>query len=346
MGTPSYLTTSVLTRVQNNIQSPLGFLRRLIFPVEKTFAAETLELSSYERGRKVAPMVRRGSEAVFTEGYTKKFAEVEAPYIRIKRPIDPWSGFNERLPGMGLFPNEAERRAARRAHVAREQQGMEDDIVNREEWLAAMAIRGEIVYQTDDGENFTITYPKAAGNTTSAAASWGTSTTDPSVDFRAAKRLIAASHPELTITHCIMSQGASDKFMALSKVRDLLDTKNVAAGNLDFTQQYTEQGTLIYLGSYSGIPCFEYNAALTIDGSSVALIRDDYVEFVCANRRAENEWHYAAIGDEDAPDGLFVGKRFAKSWKEKDPSARIILAASRPLPVMRKPSSVVSMDVS
>lgn len=346
MGTPSYLTTSVLTRVQNNIESPFGFLKRLIFPVERTFAAETLELSSYERGRQVAPFVRRGAEGVFTQGYEKKFAEVTAPYIRIKRPINPWEGMNERLPGQGLFPSEAERRAARRAHVAREQQGMEDDIVNAEEWLAAMAIRGEITYSVADGEHFTITFPKPAGNTTSAAASWGTSSTDPMVDFKAAKRLVAAAHPELSITHCIMSQGASDKFTALSKVRELLDTKNVAAGNLDFTQQYREQGTLIYLGSYAGIPCWEYNAELTVGGVATPLIRDDYVEFVCASRQADNAFHYAAIADEEAPDGLFVGKRFAKSWKEPDPSGRVILAASRPLPVVRKPGGFVSIDVS
>ena len=85
---------------------------------------------------------------------------------------------------------------------------------------------------------------------------------------------------------------------------------------------------------------------MSLNDASVQLIRDDYVEVVSAIPAAQNVAYYGAIPDWDAFDeGLMQGKRFSKSWKEKDPSVRQILAHSRPLFVPRRPASMVSMKV-
>jgi len=61
---------------------------------------------------------------------------------------------------------------------------------------------------------------------------------------------------------------------------------------------------------------------------------------------AENVMYYGAIPDFDALQGrAWVGRRFGKSWMDKDPSAQIALVHSRPLPVPRRPGSMVSMKV-
>ena len=43
--------------------------------------------------------------------------------------------------------------------------------------------------------------------------------------------------------------------------------------------------------------------------------------------------------------GLWVAQRFSKSWVTKDPSQRLALLHSRPLPVPRRPGAMVSMKV-
>jgi hypothetical protein len=56
--------------------------------------------------------------------------------------------------------------------------------------------------------------------------------------------------------------------------------------------------------------------------------------------------YYGAIPDLKALQGrLFRGKRFSKSWEQEDPSVMWQLLHSRPLPVTRRPDSMVSMKV-
>jgi hypothetical protein len=42
---------------------------------------------------------------------------------------------------------------------------------------------------------------------------------------------------------------------------------------------------------------------------------------------------------------VLQSRRFSKSWEVEDPSARMLLVESNPLPVMRRPGATVSYSV-
>jgi hypothetical protein len=223
---------------------------------------------------------------------------------------------------------------------------MADLVSNAEEYLCALALTGEIAYSAADESNFTVTYSKPPGHTLNTVGTWATaSTATPSVDFTAAKRLIADAH-NLPTTHCIMSQEAATNFIKIDEVKTNLDNRRLLTGDLDLRKQFELSGAL-HLGNYMGVDCWEYARSVNVSGVDTPLIRAGYVEFVSAVPQAENWLYYGAIADMEALEGrLFQGERFSKSWLKKDPSQRIVIVKSRPLPVMRRPGSVVSIDTT
>lgn len=332
----------------DEMDSPYSFLSRLLIPQNKrrAIAHETVELSKITGDRQVAGFVRRGGPAQSLEGYEKVFQSLTCPLIKVKRPVNAWDHAFERFPGMGVFPSDSEMRAARRKHIATELAILEDSIVNTEEWMAAQALRGVISWSVEDEEHFSVDYAKPNSHETSVAVTWATTSTDPSVDFRAAKRLINAAHPGLPVTHAIMDRAAADRFMALTVVKTQLDTANFKAGSLTIEEQYKESG-VIYLGRYAGVDCWEYNASLDINGVATPLIRTDYVEFISARPTNGLEMIYGAIPDEEiAQGGKFVGRRYAKQWVDREAGVRTLMAQSRPVIANRKPGFVVSMDTA
>lgn len=338
------LTWQSLTAMINEIKSPGSFLKNLLFSQNvETLSTETIELSYLSGDREIAPFVRKNGEAIMVAGYGETYATVEAPNIRIKRPLTPHPTLFDRKPGTVIFPRGNEQISAVQAHIARDGQKLADHITNTEEWMAAMAIRGTISYEVEDGEVFTITYPKPAGNTFTVSPLW-TTTSFPEADFQTAGELIS-DEVGLVPTDAIFGRTAADAFIKNARVSSLLDNRRTDFGFMELQNQFRDDGAL-YMGFYGGVRCWRYGRSINVSGSAVRLIRDNYVEFVCATPAAQNVAYYGAIPDWDAfEDGKFQGQRFSKSWKQEDPSVRQLLAHSRPLFVPRRPGSMVSMIV-
>jgi hypothetical protein len=335
-----------LTATINETKSPNTFLKTLLFGAHQSFPTETIEIGLLTGDRTIAPFVQRDGEAIAVAGLGESFQTVGFPNISIKRPFTASELLFNRRPGSVVFPSGDQQLSAIEAHIARDMKRMADLISNAEEYLCSLALTGEISYTSADEHTFTVTYPKPGGHTVNTAATWATaSTATPSVDFTTAKRLIAGTH-DLPTTHCIMSQEASTNFIQIAEVKTNLDNRRLLTGDLDLRRQFELSGAL-FLGNYMGVDCWEYARSVNVSGSSTALIRAGYVEFVAAVPQAENWIYYGAIADLEALEGrLFQGERFSKSWLVKDPSQRIVLAKSRPLPIMRRPGSVVSMDTT
>ncbi|RLB78181.1 MAG: hypothetical protein DRH24_14895, partial [Deltaproteobacteria bacterium] len=154
------LKWQTLTAMVNEIKLPQSFLKNRLFAAERTLSTETAEIGYFTGGRKMAPMVRVNGEAVMVEGLGKKFATVSMPNIRIKRPMTPSELFFGRQPGTVIFPSTGEQLSAIQQAIARDAKHLMDLIENREEWMAAMALRGEITYSVSGQEVFTITFPR------------------------------------------------------------------------------------------------------------------------------------------------------------------------------------------
>lgn len=345
-GAIAALDWTALTAAVNEIKSPSQFLRKLLYSNEDPQHTELIEVSVMTGNRETAPFVKKNAGAFLVGGIGEQFQNIEAPNIRIKRVLEASNLMTKRRAGSVVMPGKSEMMSAIDAYIARQTQRMADICTNAEEYLCALSLTGTISYAVDPLESFTITYPKPAGNTVTlaGAALWSASTSTPQTDFYNAKKLMS-DEVGLNPTDCIMSNTAALAFMTNVQVIATLDKLNVSAGGLSFANQFTDDGA-IFLGTFCGIRCWSYPREVIVNGSSTKLIRNNYVEFVHAGSAAEFTMYFGAIFDMDAlEEDAFVGRRFSKSWKEKDPSAQILLTCSRPLPVPRRPGAIVSYSV-
>jgi hypothetical protein len=291
----------------------------------------------------MAPFVTKNGEAVQVAGTDERFITVEAPNIRIKRPMTPSELLENRRVGTPIFANRAQIQAAARRVVRKDLARMDTLVTNRIEWLSCMAIRGQIVYQNPDLANFSITFQKPAAHTIVlvGTALWTDPLSSPRDQFRLAAELVSDEHGT-SITVCVMGREAATAFVKNAKVSAELDNRRYdMTSTLPGLVNFSPEGAL-YLGMYAGIPCWQYSRQL--EGQD--LIRSKFAEFLVTGPTSGNVLYFGAISDHDALDnGQWVGERFSKSWVKKDPSVRVALLTSRPLPVMRRPGNVVSIQV-
>lgn len=334
----------------NRVKTPSQFLTRLAFAGrERTLPTESAELSFREGERLLAPMVEVNAEAVPVGSRSTTFANISTPNIRIKRPMEAYQVFLKRQPGSDVFISGGAAVArARTQAMAEDSIYMVEMVDNRLEWMVSQLLTGNtsgsmsLEYQVEDRANWKVTVPRSTDMTRTLAGNdvWGGTTDDIKKDFRTVKRAFS-KHGVGSPSVCVMDDLAADQFLANSEVQDLMDKRNVDAGNLTLQSQFNDEG-VIYHGNFSGIPVYEYSREYVNDaGSAASFMPDNTAMFLSRSGLRDSRVLYGAIPDHDAFDqGLFQGKRFSKSWKEKDPSTHIQLLHTRPLPHVRQPNAV------
>lgn len=352
MSTLNVLKWTTLTAAINEIKSPNTFLQRTLWGAHQALPTEDIELSVIERGREIAPFVRKNGEGIMVAGHTEKFQTVAAPNIRIKKPFTPSELLFNRRPGTVIFsPGAGMQLSALQQHIARDLQGMADMITNAQEWLCAMALQGTISYSVTDQEVFTITFPKPAGNNIVLSTFWddGTPANVKLLANLHTVKKVLSDEVGLTPTDCVLGSEASAALRTLIEgghVKTLVSNfGQVQLGSVDFRTQFSEDG-VIYIGNIAGIDFWEYSRTASLNGVATPMIRAKYAEFFSRSAASERVLYYGAIPDMKALEGRrFQGERFSKSWEVEDPSAMMALAHSRPLPVPRRPGASVSMKV-
>jgi hypothetical protein len=344
------LQWSTLTPAVNEMKSPNSFIKDVFFGREQAVETRNIELSFMDRGRQIAPFILRDGEAIMTAGRTESFRVIQPPHIRIKRPMTASDLMNKRRPGSVVFPGRSGIRSAIREYMANELSMLNDDVSNSEELLAAQALTGVISYSAPDESVFTITFPRSGDHNYALASAdrWTASTASPRKDFLDAAELISDA-VSLTATDVILGTEAADAFLADAhgELGTLLEYRRLDTGMIDLTQQFAQSGAL-FLGTFvHGIRVWRYGRKVDVNGVSTDLIRPKYAEFVARTPAAEMLTYYGAIEDMKAigAGNVLASKRFSKSWEVEDPSARMLLLESNPMPVMRRPNATVSIQV-
>jgi len=345
------LKWATLTAAVNEMKSPNVFLNRLCFSNRQTVPTEEIELGRFDKGREIAPFVKRNGEAVMVAGHTESFQTVNGPNIRLKRPFTPSELLFNRRPGTVVYAKANDVVSAAEAHIARDMQVMADYAANAEEYLAAMALRGQIAYTATDAEVYQITFPRPAGHNITLSVFWNDadlSLPKPLKDIHAVKRLIS-DEVGMQVTDAICGTEASDALRILAEAGKIIvlgmNGSNIDAGTLTFMTQFRDDG-VIFLGTLASVRFWEYGRTALLNGVSTAMVRAKYVEFIATGAAADRVMYFAAIPDMKAFKGrLFQSERFAKSWEEDDPSRLMALIHTRPLPVPRRPGATVSMKV-
>lgn len=348
------LSWEFLTPAINEIKAPSTFLKNFLFPNHQSVPTETITMSLVTRGRKMAPFVRRGAEGIMVGGYGESSSTVEAPNIRIKRPINPSDMLYTRRAGSNVFVNSAEQRRYMQQHVVRELASMTDQIAEREEWLASQALQGVITYNVEGKDSFTIDFARSASHSYALTSALSWDNVDPTLPrplklFKDVKKLLSDS-VGLQPTDVILGLNAANAVYELAESGNLPQLKTdtgIRAGTLSLVENYRDDGVL-FIGEMGNLRLWEYSRTATDDeGNTVSYIRPDYAEFVCNTPAADRVLYYASIPDMQAINGgNYIGERFSKSWEIEDPSSWMMLAASRPLPVPRRPDASVSVKVT
>lgn len=348
---PDVLHYLTLTNAIDERKSPNSFLKNMFFSRNEPVATRLIELSYMRRGRQIAPFVERNGAAIMVTGRQEEFVYVQPPHIRIKRPMTPSDVLTKRRPGTGIiFPRATDIATQMRNYIANEQEMMLDDCTNSEEWLCAMALTGVISYVAQDESAFTITMPRAAANTVvlTGADLWTAPTTSSPRENLAQAAQIGNDATGLNFTDAIMGSAAADAFLSHPELLTLLTggASRMTTGTIDLTAQFLESGAL-FMGQYTnGMRLWRYGRQVNVNGVATSLIRPEYVEFIARTPAAEFVTYYGAIEDFKAMgSSMMQAQRFSKSWEEDDPSARMILVETNPLPVMRRPDASMSMKV-
>lgn len=348
------------TAYANRVKTPSSFLTQLVFGGrEETLPTETIELSYREGERFLAPFVELNAEAIPVGTRSTTFANVSAPNIKLKRPMEAYNHFLRRQPGTGMFITSARQvAAARQAAIAEDTLFMTELIENRVEWMVSQLVTGmtsgfmRLEYQVEDRANFRISIPRSTDMTATLGSNtnWNGSAPNIRNNVHAVKRIFS-KHINAPLATCVMGSTAADYFMDNEEIRKHLDTKNVSAGALNLQAQFGENGA-IYLGRIYGCDFWEYSREYNdgtsyAPGSNVPFVGAEKAIFIAGgNALSDSKIYYGCIPDHDAfEQGSMQTKRFSKSWKEPDPSIFVQLMQTRPLPMIRQPNAIVVMDV-
>jgi hypothetical protein len=345
------LSYSTLTPAVNEMKSPNSMLKNMFFSRNVPVATRNIELSFLRRGRKIAPFVKRNGAGIMTSGRNEEFRVVSPAHIRVKRPMTPTELLNKRRPGSVIHIDAGGIAAAARQYMADELGMLMDDVDNSEEYLCALALRGSLSYVAEDEAAFEIDFLRSATHdvTLTGADLWSATTSSPRADFLTALQLVN-DDVSLNVTDVVLGADAADAFISHAQVQTQLNINTGVAlrmGLIDMTNQFQESGAMLLGEFVHGIRVWRYARQVEVAGVAVDLIRPDHAEFIARTPAAQMVTYYGAIEDMKAIGAgqVLQSKRFSKSWEEEDPSARMLLVESNPLPCMRRPDATVSMKV-
>jgi hypothetical protein len=335
----------------------------LLGVVEKFTAPETLTMLN-RISKRAHPFptanwdVIRGSRAVATPNVPNSEAHIvpqlsrstEAAsfvYLREKKVFQPTTIHWLRQPGEFAKTN------AEQA-VMREIADLNTRFDNFAEYCIWQMFTGTLTFDYPDVQA-SVDYKLPTSHKPSAGTSWASATPAQIVeDVRAWKRLIArngrvpaqeAYATEKTISYIFDSFATTGNASLAFNAAALLSDR--------MKDQYYSSGTLPnFMGldwkvqeSVFDATGASYTENPTDPGDEELFLADDVVLLGNFTANRPFELIEGPTADDEAPSSNYTGK-FAKTWKEKDPSARQYLLEWNFLPVMTRPEQFVYADVS
>ena len=267
-------------------------------------------------------------------------------YLREKKVFEPTTLHWIRTPG------EIAKINAERA-VLREITDLNTRFDNFAEYALWQMFTGTLTLDYPDVQA-SIDYKIPASHKPTVGTSWATATPKQIVnDVRSWKRLISrdgrvaaqeAYATEKTISYifdAFASTGSSAaNFMGGNLLSDRMKDQYYSNGVLPgfMGLQWTPQEAVFDATGAA------YSSSPTDPGAETLFLADDYVILGNFTENRPFEVIVGPTADDEAPEG-FTGK-FAKTWKEKDPSARQYLLEYNFLPVLTRPEQFVYADVT
>lgn len=291
---------------------------------------ETLEvdIDIVRNKRRLAPFVHPLSEGklVEREGYSAR--SIRPAYIKPKMATTAADLLKRDAGEIVYSPKTRLQRAAER--LAEDLATMDDMIIRREEWMAAQALMTGTVTVVGEGLNAVIDFGYSANHkaTLTTTARWDNAAGVPLTNIRAWKSRVAQDSG-LVPTDMVLGTAAAAALIKNPEFvaeREFIQTSTLVLRN---DTSNLPQG-VTYIGRVESLDVWVYEEwYLDDNGVEQPLVPTNYA--MLGSSSADTRLHYGAIQDLKA--GLAAMRRFPKSWEQEDPSARMVMVQSAPLPV-------------
>jgi hypothetical protein len=322
-------STAYLSRVVNRLRPiPTVFLD-LFFPEVVTSDKEEIYFDQVDNKPRIAPFVHpmRGGKLVEDEGYSTK--SFKPAYIKDKRIFNPLKAIKRRAGEAITGDMSPEQRI--QMNLMASLQSQKDMLLRRMEVMAVEAIMSGKQTIVGDGINAVVDFGRDAELTVTltTTAKWDdASNTSQSNNFEDWSALLL-DKCGFGGTDIIMDAKAWKLLKRDASFAKLLD-RNYKGGDgtsLDMNPRAKVEGVQ-FKGMLGDFMVWVYNHPYVNDeGASVNAMPDNTV--IMADRRGvQGVRHFGAIMDLDS---LMPMEQFVKSWKEEDPSVRLLLSQSAPL---------------
>jgi hypothetical protein len=336
-------TRAMIAALEQMLPVKTFFLDRF-FSNTETHQTEYVDIDIQKGKRRLAAFVnpRLEGKTVQRLGYSTR--SYKPPYVKPKM-VTTAEDLLKRAMGQHIYNEGMSGEQFAQAQLGKDLATLDEMIVRREEWMAAQSLLTGKLVVTGDGVSDEIDFGMDASHlvTLAGADLWSASTATPLEDLEDWAELIAKDSG-LTVDTIIMGKDAARAFRNHPDVQKKLDNLRIFIGQI--APSRIVPGAQ-YIGTVNSVAdIWVYNEWYTDDWSNAAnpvvypMMDAKKVLLGCSSARCTR--HYGAIQDLDA---MAVMARFPKSWKENDPSARLVMVQSAPLTVPHQIDGFITATV-
>jgi len=322
--------TRTMTRALEQMKPARTFLRDTIFSDVETHVSRYVDIDIQKGNRRIAAYVspKLQGKTVRREGFETE--TYEAPYTKEKM-ITTATELQTRPMGMDMYSGAMTPSEMAQRQLGKDLRELDERITRLEEVQCSELIQTGKVTVVGDGVDREIDFGMDATHLPAlvGTAKWDDlDDSDPIANLRDWVDIIAQDSG-LVARRAIFGKAAMRNFLRNESVQSLLDNRRIVMGQIDpstFAPGVRYWGHL----NEAGLDVFEYTEWYYSESTSQEEPMIDPDKVVMWGEGARVTRHYGAIQDLKA--GInFVGARFAKSWEEDDPSARLVMVQSAPL---------------
>jgi hypothetical protein len=310
------------------------YLKDTFFKKVKPFDTKHVDVDFYKGKRKVAPFVhpRIGGKTVENSGYK---TEIFTPALVAPDKITTTDDLMHRLPGESLYGGMSPDERAQ-IKFAEDLAELDEMITRREEVMCAQAIFTGQIPVIGEGLDQVIDFNFTNKETLSGTDLFSDPNSDPIGWLEKWHRQIQIKgHKNADVV--VMAWDVVNEFINHPKVKDLLDTRNLNIGAVDFREL---PNGVTYVGRITklGLDIYQYNEWYLDDWTDEnnpvekPMVPDGTLAML--STRAQYSMAYGAVTL--IKDESFItveGPRVPDSWVQKKPAARFVQVSSKPLPI-------------
>jgi hypothetical protein len=346
MGNIDLYNTRTMLRMLQQLKTARTFILDTFFTKVPAHTTEAIDIDIIDGKRRLAPFVSPRMKGKVMEKLGRHTESYKPAYVKPKM-VTTAEDLLVRQPGELVYQDGLDLQQRAATQLANELTELNDMITRREEWMAAQAVQtGKIIVKgegVDDVVDFGMKDTHLV--TLAGTALWSAKTTAKPIDkFREWCKLINKD-AGVVATDAILG---SEAYLAMlgtdqiaSSTSSLFNMLRVNMGIID--PQAFDNG-VTYIGHINelGLDLWTYDEYFVDDDTDQEGPMIDPKRVVVLSRKARFERHFGAIKDLKA---LAPFERFPKVWEEDDPSVRMLMVQSAPLPCPHQKDAIVSAKV-